>query len=59
MEVTPGVEYVIKLTVSKDITQRYFAGKLHIQSSHPDVPVRMIDFRGWIRRPENAASGSE
>ena len=56
-EVEKGKKYIVRLTVSKDITSRYFSGKLRITSQHPDIPVKLIDFRGWLSKPVGEATG--
>ena len=50
VEVQEGVSYVLRLRASKDIEDRYFNGRVRITSQHPDVPVKLLDFRGWMDR---------
>ncbi len=57
-EVKPGVEYNIHVSIAKDIDVRFFNGKVRVESDHPDVPLKLIDFRGWVDRSKPEA-GSE
>ncbi len=50
VEVTPGIEYVIKVKVSKDIQPKFFQGTLIIQSDHPEAPAKAVRFKGFVDR---------
>lgn len=53
VEVEAGKKYILRLTASTELEARYFSGKVKIESNHPDVPEKFIDFRGWIRKNED------
>jgi hypothetical protein len=56
-EIEKGVRYDLTVSVSKDIEARFFNGKIRIESDHPDVPLKLVDFRGWVDRSKAPGSG--
>ena len=49
-EVTPGVEYQVKLTADGAIGLPFFRGNLMLKAKHPDLPGKLIPFHGWVRQ---------
>ncbi|MEW6741434.1 MAG: DUF1573 domain-containing protein [Planctomycetota bacterium] len=45
-----GSRYRIVLAVEPGLARPFFRGVLRIEADHPDLPVKEILFRGWVRR---------
>ncbi|MEW6747139.1 MAG: secretin N-terminal domain-containing protein [Planctomycetota bacterium] len=45
-----GFCYRIVLAVEPGLARPFFRGVLRIEADHPDLPVKEIPFRGWVRR---------
>ncbi|MEW6747900.1 MAG: secretin N-terminal domain-containing protein [Planctomycetota bacterium] len=50
LTVEEGLRYRIVLAVEPELGRAFFRGVLRIEAAHPDLPVKELPFRGWVKR---------